>query len=101
MEVTKNKVTVYFDNASDGLILKGADKKATEFYIAGDDKNFLPADVKIENDHVILSNKQIKTPVAVRFAFSNTAIGNIFSKSGLPVNPFRTDNWQVDTSKEE
>ncbi|MBN8787982.1 MAG: sialate O-acetylesterase, partial [Terrimonas sp.] len=80
---------------------KGAEKKATEFYIAGEDKNFLPADVKIEGDHVILSNKQIKNPVAARFSFSNTAIGNIFNKAGLPVNPFRTDNWDVDTGKEE
>lgn len=101
MEVNKNKAIVYFDNAQDGLMLKAGDKKATEFYIAGDDKNFLPADVKIENDHIILSNKQIKSPVAVRFSFSNTGIGNIFSKSGLPVNPFRTDDWEVDKSKEE
>lgn len=101
MEVNKNKVTVYFDNAADGLMLKGPEKKATEFYIAGEDKNFFPADVKIEGDHVILSNKQIKNPVAVRFAFSNTAIGNIFNKAGLPVNPFRTDKWDVDTGKEE
>lgn len=101
MEVNKNKAIVYFDNAQDGLMLKAGDKKATEFYIAGDDKNFLPADVKIENDHIILSNKQIKIPVAVRFSFSNTGIGNIFSKSGLPVNPFRTDDWEVDKSKEE
>lgn len=100
IEVNKNKATVYFDNAADGLILKGVEKKATEFYIAGEDKKFLPADVKIEGDHIIVSNKQIKNPVAVRFAFSNTAIGNIFNKAGLPVNPFRTDNWDVDTSKE-
>ncbi len=101
MEVNKNKAVVYFDNAPNGLILKGPDKRATEFYIAGDDKNFLPADVKIENDHVILSNKQIKNPVAVRFAFSNTAMANIFSREGLPVNPFRTDDWEVDNSSGE
>ncbi|HRN58434.1 MAG TPA: sialate O-acetylesterase, partial [Agriterribacter sp.] len=101
MVVNKNKVTVYFNNAPNGLVVTGGEKKATEFYIAGEDKNFLPADVKIEGDHVILSNKQIKNPVAVRFAFSNTAIANIFSKEGLPVNPFRTDNWEVDTGKAE
>ncbi|HEX5026714.1 MAG TPA: sialate O-acetylesterase [Agriterribacter sp.] len=101
MEVNKNKAIVYFDDAPNGLILKGPDKKATEFYIAGEDKNFLPADVKIENDHVILSNKAVKNPVAVRFAFSNTAMANIFSTEGLPVNPFRTDDWEVDTGKVE
>lgn len=100
LEINKNKATVYFDNAADGLVLKQGDKKAVEFYIAGEDKNFLPADVKIEGDHVILTNKQIKTPVAVRFAFSNTGIGNIFNKAGLPVNPFRTDSWDVDVAAE-
>lgn len=99
MEINKNKITIYFDNIPNGLMLKGSEKKATEFYISGEDKTFLPADVKIEGDHIVLSNKQIKKPVAVRFAFSNEAMANIFSTEGLPVNPFRTDNWEVDTSK--
>jgi sialate O-acetylesterase len=44
-------------------------------------------------------NKAIKTPVAVRFGFTNTAMPNLFSKEGLPVNLFRTDKWDdVDTA---
>lgn len=103
LEIKKDKAIVYFENAEDGLQIKSADKKAkaTEFYIAGEDQNFLPADVKIENDHIIVSHKQIKNPVAVRFSFNNTGIGNIFNKAGLPVAPFRTDNWDVDTSQKE
>lgn len=99
MEVNKSKAILFFDNAGNGFMTTG-NNKATEFYIAGEDKNFLPADVKIEKDRIIVSNKQIKEPVAVRFAFSNTAMSNLFSKEGLPVNPFRTDNWEVDTTKE-
>jgi hypothetical protein len=37
---------------------------------------------------------KLKTPAAVRFSFSNDAIGNLFSREGLPVAPFRTDNWK-------
>ena len=99
MEINKNKAILFFDNAPAGFMTK-ENKKATEFYIAGEDKNFLPADVKIEKDRIIVSHKQIKDPVAVRFAFSNTATSNLFSKEGLPVCPFRTDNWEADTSKE-
>lgn len=99
MEVLKDKVTVYFDNAPNGFIVKGAGKPS-EFYIAGADRNFLPAEVKLEKDRIVLSNKQIRNPVAVRFAFSNTAMSNVFSKEGLPIAPFRTDNWEIDTSKE-
>ncbi len=97
MEITKDKVNVYFDHAPTGLMIKG--KKATDFYIAGEDQNFLPADVKIEKDKIVLTNKNIKAPVAVRFGFSNTAMPNLFSKEGLPVTPFRTDNWDVLTIK--
>jgi sialate O-acetylesterase len=100
LEINKDKAILLFDNAPNGFIIKGGDK-ATEFYIAGDDKNFLPADVKLEKDRIIVFNKQIKNPVAVRFGFSNTAMPNLFSKEGLPVAPFRTDNWEVDTTTKE
>jgi len=99
LEINKDKATLLFDNASNGFVIKGSDK-ATEFYIAGDDKNFLPAEVKLEKERIVVYNRQIKNPVAVRFGFSNTAMPNLFSKEGLPVGPFRTDNWEVDTSKE-
>jgi sialate O-acetylesterase len=99
LEIIKDKGILFFDNAPNGFMIKG-NGKATEFYIAGADKNFLPAEVKLEKDRIIVYNKQIKNPVAVRFAFSNTAISNLFSKEGLPVCPFRTDDWETDTSKE-
>ena len=37
-------------------------------------------------------------PAQVRYAFGNTIIGNVFSKEGLPLCPFRTDDWEVDQS---
>lgn len=92
MVVKNGKAEIYFDNAPNSLVIKGP--KATEWYIAGEDKHFLPAELKIEKDRVVVYNKQIKNPVAVRFAFSNMAIGNIFSNEGLPVCPFRTDHWE-------
>lgn len=97
MEIDKNKAVVYFDNAPNGFVTKDG-KSPAEFYIAGEDKNFLPAEVKMEKNRLIVFNKQIQKPVAVRFAFSNTAISNIFSKEGLPVAPFRTDDWEVQTT---
>lgn len=94
MEIAKNKIILSFDNAATGFMTKG-NEKPTEFYIAGDDKVFQPADVKIEKDKIIVSSKLVPNPVAVRFGFSNTAMSNLFSKEGLPVTPFRTDSWDV------
>lgn len=98
MDVQKNRAIINFDNAPNGLMAK--DKIINEIYIAGADKIFYPASAKIDNNKLIVSSPKVAQPVAVRFAFSNTAIANLFSKEGLPVNPFRTDDWELDRSKE-
>lgn len=96
MQVEKKKIRISFSDAEKGLLIKG--KTATEFYIAGADKKFLPASVKIQGNTVLVWNKDIIAPAAVRFGFTNTAMPNLFSADGLPVNLFRTDDWNVDTS---
>jgi sialate O-acetylesterase len=96
MKIEKDKIRIYFDNAEQGLISK--DGAATEFYIAGGDQQFLPAQARIDGNTVVVWNATLKNPVAVRFGFSNAAMPNLFGKDGLPVNLFRTDDWSVDTS---
>lgn len=96
MEIQKEKVVVSFDNIPTGLMAK--DKNITALYIAGADKIFYPASAKIDHDKLIVWSKQVSQPVAVRFSFTNAGVGNLFSKEGLPVVPFRTDNWELDTS---
>ena len=91
VDADKNKLIISFDNAPDGLISKG--KVITGFYITGEKEEWLPAEAKIEKDKIIAWNKNLKQPVYVRYGFGNTIIGNVFSKEGLPVIPFRTDNW--------
>jgi sialate O-acetylesterase len=94
IEISKRKANLYFDNAPNGFRVKN-NERPTEFFIAGSDQNFLPAEVKIEKNRIVVSNKQISNPVAVRFSFSNTGISNVFNKEGLPIIPFRTDSWEV------
>jgi sialate O-acetylesterase len=91
MKIEKDKIRISFKNAEGGLMCK--DKTITEFYIAGEDQVFQLAEAKIEGNGVIVGSKAIKNPVAVRFGFTNTAMPNLFSKEGLPVNLFRTDKW--------
>ena len=93
MKIEKDKIRISFDGADKGLMSKG--DTLSEFFIAGSDQNFVPAIAKIDGNTVVVWNKNIKDPVAVRFAFRNGAIPNLFSKEGLPVNPFRTDDWNV------
>jgi sialate O-acetylesterase len=66
-------------------------KELTEFQIAGADRKFYPAKATIEGSTVVVSAKEVKVPVAVRFGWSNASMPNLFSKEGLPVPSFRTD----------
>lgn len=96
MRIEKDKIWLYLDNADNGLMRKG--DTLNEFFIAGNDKNFVPASAKIEKNAVVVWSKNVKAPIAARFAFRNGAMPNLFSKEGLPVNPFRTDDWDAQIS---
>ncbi len=96
MEVVKGKVVLTFQNASNGLICK--EKVISGFYISGEKEQWFPAEAKIEGNKITVWSKSVATPAHVRFGFGNTIIGNVFSKEGLPVAPFRTDSWAVDQS---
>lgn len=92
MVIKNNKALLTFDQA---VMVKG--KTVNEIFIAGEDMVFYPAEVSIKNNTVTVWSSQVKAPMAVRYCFSNTAIGNLFNKEGLPVSPFRTDDWFVET----
>ncbi len=95
MILEKNRVRILFNHVERGLMATAKD--LNEFYIAGEDQKFLFASARIEGNTVIVWNKAVKFPVAVRFGFSNTGIPNLFNKEGMPVNLFRTDSWEVKT----
>ncbi|SKC48810.1 sialate O-acetylesterase [Ohtaekwangia koreensis] len=88
-KIEKGRIRISFDYATNGLMSKGGEP--TEFQIAGADNKFYPAKAKIDGNTVVVSAKEVKTPVAVRFAWSNAAMPNLFSKEGLPVPSFHTD----------
>jgi sialate O-acetylesterase len=82
---------VTFNDVLTGLKCTG--KSPEKFMIAGDDQKFVPATAKIDGKTVILSSKEVKNPVAVRFCFDDTTMPDVFSNEGLPLAPFRTDKW--------
>jgi sialate O-acetylesterase len=98
-EVVKDKIVLSFSEIPNGLNASG--KTITGFFISGEKEEWLPADAKIENNKIIVWNKTLKQPVYVRYGFGNTIVGNVFGKEGLPLTPFRTDNWPVDQGPEK
>ncbi|MBZ4187472.1 sialate O-acetylesterase [Niabella beijingensis] len=91
MSVKGAKAFIKISGAEAGLKLKG--DTLAEIQIAGADKVFYPAQAVIQGDTIVVWNTKVKKPMAVRYCFTDTAIGNVFSSAGLPLLPFRTDRW--------
>jgi Domain of unknown function (DUF303). len=93
MKSVKGKIVLSFDYAVKGLVLK-AQNGNDNFTIAGEDKIFKSANVKVEGTKLIVSCPHVQKPVAVRYAWNNIEEGTLFNHEGLPAPSFRTDNWQ-------
>jgi sialate O-acetylesterase len=83
--------TIRFADAPNGLTSFG--KPLSQFEIAGADKFWRPATATISRGTVLVSSPDVKDPVAVRYAFKDFVIGDLFSTEGFPVSSFRTDDW--------
>lgn len=69
-------------------------KQPVGFAIAGEDKKFVRADAAIlEDGRIAVSSSTVPNPVAVRYAWADNPVCNMFDVAGLPMTPFRTDDW--------
>lgn len=91
MKVEGDAIHLQFTHVGGGLDAKAGDLKG--FAIAGDDHKFVWASAKIVGESVVVSSPSIKQPVAVRYAWSNNPVCNLYNRAGLPAVPFRTDSW--------
>ncbi len=71
------------------------------FEVAGADKVFHPAKAEhfwqpgggYWDETIRITCPEVKNPVALRYCFRNFQLGNLKNGAGLPLFPFRTDNW--------
>jgi sialate O-acetylesterase len=91
MQIMQSVVKLSFDFAPLGLTSYG--KEVTSFEVAGANKKFYPAKATINKNEVLLVSPQVPQPVAVRYAFKDFIVGELFNTYGLPASSFRTDDW--------
>jgi sialate O-acetylesterase len=89
----KGSIEVLFEHAEKGLVLTGG-TQGNGFQIAGADRLFKNAVVKVRGSKLVVSHPDIAYPVAVRYAFSNTPEATLYNAEGLPAPSFRTDDWE-------
>ena len=97
-QVEKNKIRLSFKHAESGLMTKNGEE-VKGFAIAGADRRFVWAKGKIEKDTVVVWSDEIAHPVAVRYAWADNPVCNLYNGAGLPASPFRTDNSSTSVSK--
>ena len=100
METKGHEVVITFDHVGTGLYTFDV-REPAGFAICGKDKKFVWAKAKLwGKDKVVVSAEGIKEPIAVRYAWSNNPVCNLYGKAGsvtLPATPFRTDDFPMVT----
>ena len=92
VEFKGSEAVVTFKIPSPGLSPLGVD--VTGFELAGPDRVFHPAIARVTNKKCVsVKSDAVPTPVAVRYCFRNWGVGTLFNAYGIPVLPFRTDDW--------
>ena len=84
-------IRLRFRSAEGGLTAKG--ESLTGFLIAGEDRKFVPANAKVDGEEVLVSNRDVANPVAVRYGYAGDPPLSLCNRVGLPASPFRTDDW--------
>jgi len=83
---SEGKAVLKFDHAEG---LKSRDgQPLTWFSVAGPDGIFVAAEAKIVGNTVEVTDPDVKAPIAVRFAWAETAQPNLCNAAGLPAEPF-------------
>jgi sialate O-acetylesterase len=93
MEKQGAKVVLAFDDVTGGWRPFDV-AEPIGFTIAGADKKFVTAKAAIAKDgRVEVWSDAVAEPVAVRYAWADNPVCNMYSAAGLPLTPFRTDDF--------
>jgi|GEM_PF-1707596 len=66
------------------------------FLICGADRKFVKAQARIVSPNMVeVHAPSVKKPVAIRYAWANFPLCNLYGGNGDPADPFRTDNYPM------
>lgn len=99
MTVKNDTIFLHFNDEFGGL---NRFEDINGFEVAGADRVFHPAKAQHYwkpgggkwDEALMVVSPEVKEPVAVRYCFRNFLLGNLGNMGGLPLFPFRTDNWE-------
>lgn len=90
--VEGNSIRIKFHHVDGGLKTMN-NEPLQGFEIAGLDHQFHWAVAKIVDKDIVVSCEDVEYPIAVRYAWADNPICNLYNEANLPASPFRTDDW--------
>lgn len=94
MEVAGNKAILTFDHVGGGWRPFDVNEPRG-FAIAGEDQKFVWANGTILPDgRIEVWSEAVPQPAAVRYGWADNPVVNMYNQAGLPLTPFRTDDWK-------
>jgi sialate O-acetylesterase len=94
-EFATGRCTVHFNHVGGGLVARG--ESLSGFALAGLDQVFHPARGEIVGQTVVIETEAVPEPVAVRYAWQDSPVANLWNRAGLPAGSFRSDLWELMT----
>lgn len=95
-------VRVAFTGTEGGLVAKPVTPASPRsagavqgFMICGQDRRWEWAEATIEGSTVVVRSPNVPLPVAVRYAWADNPVCNLYNGAGLPAAPFRTDDFPM------
>jgi sialate O-acetylesterase len=79
------------------LVRNVPDSQLEGFAICGEDHVWKWAEAKIDQGTVVVHADGVVQPVAVRYAWADDPICNLYNGAGFPAVPFRTDDFPLST----
>jgi len=94
MQAEDGAITITLEHVSKGGLFAFDVAEVQGFAIAGEDRTFVWAQAEIVGHNQIkVSSPDVPYPVAVRYGWADNPVLNLRDLNGLPVTPFRTDDW--------
>ncbi|MBQ6162645.1 MAG: 9-O-acetylesterase [Prevotella sp.] len=88
-----NRIRLHFSHTTGGL-KPSSGRQLKGFAIAGADHKFHWAYAYVDGNDIVVTDQKVPVPVAVRYGWANNPDCNVVNGEGLPMFPFRTDDWQ-------
>ena len=90
ISINEDIIRVFFNYNDNGLVLEEGEN--SEFEIAGEDKNFIQANVVNQGEYLEVFSEKVLSPKYVRYAWSDTSTATLFNAVGLPASSFSSEN---------